>query len=47
MTTDLDVLRTHHRFLHDDAEPVESYEAQVARKYYDTLYKEVRLPAHA
>lgn len=39
--TDLDVLRAHHRFLHDDREGV-SYEAQVARKYYDALFKEVR-----
>ncbi|KAI3617242.1 hypothetical protein CBS9595_003151 [Malassezia furfur] len=39
--TEMDVLRRHHRFLRDDRErPDASYEAQVARKYYDSLYKE-------
>ncbi|KAI3624667.1 hypothetical protein CBS14141_003095 [Malassezia furfur] len=39
--TEMDALRRHHRFLRDDRErPDASYEAQVARKYYDSLYKE-------
>lgn len=38
----MDVLRTHHRFLRPESESAETYEAQVARKYYDSLYKEVR-----
>ncbi|WFC96300.1 hypothetical protein MBRA1_002957 [Malassezia brasiliensis] len=39
--TEMDALRRHHRFLRDERErPDSSYEAQVARKYYDSLYKE-------
>ncbi|PKI82661.1 hypothetical protein MVES_003518 [Malassezia vespertilionis] len=37
--TDFDILREHARFLHTD-DLAHSYEAQLARAYYDSLYKE-------
>lgn len=37
--TDLDVLKSNHRFLWDDETP-DTWEAQFAKKYYDKLYKE-------
>lgn len=39
-TTDADVLRNNHRFLWDDQEPAGTWEQQLARKYYDKLFKE-------
>ena len=37
------LLAEHHQFLRDaDDESDNSYGARVARKYYDSLYKEVR-----
>lgn len=41
--TEQDLLAEHHQFLRDaDNESDNSYGARVARKYYDSLYKEVR-----
>ena len=41
--TEQDLLAEHHQFLRDaDDESDNSYGARVARKYYDSLYKEVR-----
>lgn len=37
---DADVLREHHRFLWDDDESAATWEQQLARKYYDKLFKE-------
>ncbi|XP_053688882.1 protein FRA10AC1 [Sabethes cyaneus] len=37
--TDHDVIRENHRFLWDDEE-IDSWEKQLARKYYDKLFKE-------
>lgn len=36
---DIDVIRENHKFLWDDEEP-SSWEEQLAKKYYDRLYKE-------
>lgn len=38
--TDADVLREHHRFLWDEHETAGTWEQQLARKYYDKLFKE-------
>lgn len=37
--TDYDVIRENHRFLWDDDEP-DSWEKQLAKRYYDKLFKE-------
>lgn len=36
---DIDVIRENHKFLWNDEEP-RSWEEQLAKKYYDRLYKE-------
>lgn len=38
--TDLDVLRENHKFLWHDESGAESWEQQLAKKYYDKLFKE-------
>lgn len=38
--TDRDVLREHHRFLWEDGDTVDSWEKQLAKKYYDKLFRE-------
>jgi len=40
--TDLDIVRSEHRFLWDDEEdtPDETWEKRLAKKYYDKLFKE-------
>lgn len=38
--TDYDVLKANHRFLWEEDTPLDSWEAQFAKKYYDKLYKE-------
>lgn len=38
--TDLDVIRENHRFLWDDDDGTESWEQQLARKYYSKLFHE-------
>ncbi|XP_062558682.1 protein FRA10AC1 [Armigeres subalbatus] len=38
--TDHDVLREHHRFLWEDGETMDSWEKQLAKKYYDKLFRE-------
>lgn len=42
--SEMDVLQAHHRFLHDESQAPQTYEAEIARKYADGLYKEVRRP---
>merc|ERR1711915_621153 len=37
---DIDVIRDHHRFLWDDSKVDESWEVQLAKRYYDKLFKE-------
>jgi protein FRA10AC1 len=37
---DIDVIRENHRFLWDEEEIPESWEAKLAKKYYDKLFKE-------
>jgi len=37
---DIDVVREHHKFLWDDDEGEDSWEVQLARRYYDKLFKE-------
>jgi len=37
---DIDVIKEHHRFLWDESEVVGSWEVQLAKRYYDKLYKE-------
>lgn len=41
--TEFDILRTSHRFLRDEASAPSSWNDQVARKYYDSLYREFAL----
>ncbi|RKO91850.1 folate-sensitive fragile site protein Fra10Ac1, partial [Blyttiomyces helicus] len=44
MKTELDVLREHHRFLRSDEDDSDtSWEARVAKKYYDKLFREYTL----
>lgn len=38
--TDADVLRENHKFLWDDAAAADSWEQQLAKRYYDKLFKE-------
>lgn len=38
--TDLDVIRENHKFLWEEDEVVDSWEKQLAKKYYDKLFKE-------
>lgn len=38
--TDLDVIREHHKFLWEDDDAVDTWEKQLAKKYYDKLFKE-------
>lgn len=38
--TDLDVIRENHKFLWEDDEVADSWEKQLAKKYYDKLFKE-------
>lgn len=38
--TDYDVLRDNHRFLWDEADHPDTWEAQLAKKYHDKLFKE-------
>ncbi|XP_072932688.1 protein FRA10AC1 homolog [Epargyreus clarus] len=38
--TDLDVIRENHKFLWDDDEVADTWEKQLAKKYYDKLFKE-------
>lgn len=37
---DVDILRENHRFLWDEHETAATWEQQLARKYYDKLFKE-------
>jgi len=37
---DIDVIRENHRFLWDEDDTPESWEAKLAKKYYDKLFKE-------
>jgi len=37
---DIDVIRDHHRFLWTESEAEESWEVQLAKRYYDKLFKE-------
>jgi len=37
---DIDVIRDHHRFLWNESEAEESWEVQLAKRYYDKLFKE-------
>jgi len=37
---DIDVIRENHRFLWDEGDTPESWEAKLAKKYYDKLFKE-------
>merc|ERR1719369_1121008 len=37
---DIDVIREHHRFLWNESEVEESWEVQLAKRYYDKLFKE-------
>jgi len=37
---DIDVIRDHHRFLWKESEVEESWEVQLAKRYYDKLFKE-------
>lgn len=37
---DIDVIKEHHRFLWDDSPAEESWEIQLAKRYYDKLFKE-------
>ncbi|KAJ3091613.1 hypothetical protein HK102_014099 [Quaeritorhiza haematococci] len=41
--TELDVLKEHHRFVRDEEDNEISWEARVAKKYYDKLFKEYAL----
>lgn len=38
--TDLDVIRENHKFIWDDENPADTWEKQLARKYYEKLFKE-------
>lgn len=38
--TDLDVIRENHKFLWEEDEVADSWEKQLAKKYYDKLFKE-------
>ncbi|XP_063622156.1 protein FRA10AC1 homolog isoform X3 [Cydia splendana] len=38
--TDLDVIRENHKFLWEDDDVADTWERQLAKKYYDKLYKE-------
>lgn len=38
--TDLDVIRENHKFLWEDDEVADTWEKQLAKKYYDKLFKE-------
>lgn len=38
--TDYDVIRENHRFLWDEGDHPDTWEAQLAKKYYDKLFKE-------
>ena len=38
--TDYDVIRENHRFLWDEEDSPDTWEAQLAKKYYDKLFKE-------
>ncbi|RVE52396.1 hypothetical protein evm_003034 [Chilo suppressalis] len=38
--TDLDVIRENHKFLWEEDDVVDSWEKQLAKKYYDKLFKE-------
>lgn len=38
--TDHDVIRENHRFLWDEEDSPDTWEAQLAKKYYDKLFKE-------
>lgn len=40
LKTDLDLLREHHKFLREEADDDGSWEANLARRYYDRLFKE-------
>lgn len=37
---DIDVIKEHHRFLWKDSDDADTWEKQLAKKYYDKLYKE-------
>jgi len=37
---DIDVIKEHHRFLWEESEVDDSWEVQLAKRYYDKLYKE-------
>lgn len=37
---DIDVIREHHKFLWDESDVGDSWEVQLARRYYDKLFKE-------
>ncbi|KII90149.1 hypothetical protein PLICRDRAFT_80776, partial [Plicaturopsis crispa FD-325 SS-3] len=39
-TTEFEILKASHRFLHDEHEKDESWDHKLARKYYDSLYRE-------
>lgn len=38
--TDSDVVREHHQFLWNDGDDIDSWEKQLAKRYYDKLFKE-------
>lgn len=38
--TDLDVIRENHKFLWEEDDVADSWEKQLAKKYYDKLFKE-------
>lgn len=38
--TDLDVIRENHKFLWEDDDVADTWEKQLAKKYYDKLFKE-------
>ena len=38
--TDLDIIRENHKFLWEDDEVADTWEKQLAKKYYDKLFKE-------
>lgn len=37
---DIDVIRENHRFLWEEADALDTWEKQLAKRYYDKLYKE-------